>query len=325
MAGDWIPVETATPTKAEVILIAHRTGRSRDEVLGLLIRFWIWVSTESDDGEIGLPPSILVDVIGADLQFWQEVAAVGWIEIEGEFDAAERFRVPRADHWITRGGKARLRAKERVRSFRERKQEQPVTVAPLQERYRCNGRTVTEPLQERYTCNGQTVTKPLPQNRTEENRREENILSLQAAEIADIPDCPDIPDDPDIPDGNGGGEDWLATEAAFIARWNQLPGVARHSRNALSASLREQFRRLRATPGWSEAAAQAMKKFPLRNGVVMSLRKFLQDDTVDEIIGGVHDFDSTRSRSRSQSRQKSRPSAGQVYDPDIGCRPPGEF
>ncbi len=44
MAGDWIKFEHATPRKPEVFQIAADLGIDTDTTVGLLIRFWVWVS-----------------------------------------------------------------------------------------------------------------------------------------------------------------------------------------------------------------------------------------------------------------------------------------
>lgn len=89
-----------------------------------------------------------------------------------------------------------------------------------------------------------------------------------------------------------GGEppDWLVIEAEFIRRWNKLQGVAKCSTNALPSSVVNEFQAAWLTPGWWERADEAMRKFPLKNGTVIGLRKFLQAGVIDDIIGGVFDW-----------------------------------
>lgn len=90
----------------------------------------------------------------------------------------------------------------------------------------------------------------------------------------------------------GEGEpNWLVIEAEFIRLWNQLEGVAKCSTNALPSNVVNEFQAAWRTPGWWERAEAAMRKFPLENGVVMSIRKFLTPTTIDEILGGTHDFE----------------------------------
>lgn len=88
--------------------------------------------------------------------------------------------------------------------------------------------------------------------------------------------------------------DWLVIEAEFIREWNALKGrgVCEVSYNAMPQNIAEQFRESWQTPGWLARARKAMAKFPLLNGTVVSLRQFLLPTTIDEIIGGKHDFES---------------------------------
>lgn len=104
MAGDWIAIEHRTVTKTEVGRLIGLTGRSRHEVLGLMLHFWIWAERETIDGKIDMPLSDLPVLIGGDTVFWESVVAVGWLELP----TANTMLIPRADNWLTKGAKARL-------------------------------------------------------------------------------------------------------------------------------------------------------------------------------------------------------------------------
>lgn len=121
MAGDWIPIETDIFRKPKVLQIAHLTGRSRHEVVGLLVDLWAWASGHSTDGKLG-PVSVpfLSHVIGADDAFWRAVEQVKWL------DLSDGISIPNADNWITRGAKARLtntKRKQDVRNLSRSKQD----------------------------------------------------------------------------------------------------------------------------------------------------------------------------------------------------------
>lgn len=115
MSGEWIPVESRTIGKPEIGKLMVATRRPRHEIFGLLIHFWIWAEEHTVDGKIDMPPSVLPDFIGADDAFWTAVAAVGWLEALE--DGA--MRVPRADHWLTKGAKARLTRNRRQAKWRD--------------------------------------------------------------------------------------------------------------------------------------------------------------------------------------------------------------
>lgn len=120
MAGDWTAIEHATPRKSEIMDIALETGRSRHEVLGLMVEFWAWAETQTDDGHIEMPLRGLCHIIGADDDFWSAVVRAGWITLGDSKDGqtARSFDVPRADHWLSRGAKSRLSNSRRQASRR---------------------------------------------------------------------------------------------------------------------------------------------------------------------------------------------------------------
>jgi DNA replication protein DnaT len=50
MAGEWIKIQTVTPDKPEVFVIADRLGIDPDAVVGKLVRLWIWADQQTTDG-----------------------------------------------------------------------------------------------------------------------------------------------------------------------------------------------------------------------------------------------------------------------------------
>lgn len=116
MAGDWIPARVDLSRRTEVLAIASESGRSRHEVVGLLVDFWGWASNETHDGLLKrLKLSDLCATVGADESFWLAVVSVGWLIVSGD-----GLRIPNADHWITKGAKARLSKTKRQKGWRER-------------------------------------------------------------------------------------------------------------------------------------------------------------------------------------------------------------
>lgn len=116
MAGDWIPVTIELPRRIEVLQVARLSGRSRHEVIGMLVEFWLWVQQESANGHVPSVTSLMLCevIVGADEQFWRAVKTVGWL-----VEDASGLTIPRADSWITKGAKARIQAANRQETRRK--------------------------------------------------------------------------------------------------------------------------------------------------------------------------------------------------------------
>jgi hypothetical protein len=122
MAGDWIPVRVHLRDEPEVLQIAEITGRSRHEVIGLLVDLWGWASEVSDDGRIlsAFCPQVvrtLSATVGADENFWSAVASVGWLKLDNG------IAIPRFDRWLSRGAKRRIKEVQRKRLSRSENKE----------------------------------------------------------------------------------------------------------------------------------------------------------------------------------------------------------
>lgn len=121
MAGEWIPVSTGLTRRVEVLQIVRLLSgsppdRSRHEVVGLLVEFWSWASAETADGRIaGVALADLPHVVGGDAGFWRAVCAVGWL-----VEDAAGLVVPKFDHWLSKGAKARLLDARRKAEARKR-------------------------------------------------------------------------------------------------------------------------------------------------------------------------------------------------------------
>jgi len=114
MAGDWIPVDMATPRKREVLSISATSGKSRQEVVGWLVEFWSWFSSEAETPVLsGVTVEMLPDVIGGDITLWNAVVNEGWI-IAHE----KAIEVPNAERWLLNGAKARLKKNRRQSLWR---------------------------------------------------------------------------------------------------------------------------------------------------------------------------------------------------------------
>lgn len=117
-----------------------------------------------------------------------------------------------------------------------------------------------------------------------------NVRNIQPVPIPDpIPNKTPLP-----PSGLPPDFDQVQAEAEFIAQWNATPGVVICHRHALGSNLSRQFAdHVASSPGWLHRARDALRKFPLpfyeSIRRPMSLKKFLEEGTVDGIIAGTYD------------------------------------
>jgi hypothetical protein len=105
MAGEWIAATKSLPKKREVVALSTKTGRSRHEVVGLLIEFWIWLDDETNDGAVsGVNLDSLIGIVGGDEMFWLAMAGVGWVTfLEGG------IVIPNFGRWMGNTAKKRLK------------------------------------------------------------------------------------------------------------------------------------------------------------------------------------------------------------------------
>lgn len=104
MAGDWIPISVDLPGKPEVAMLSRILGKSTDECLGMLIRFWIWCQAHTDDGNLsGMDTAMLTAVSHVPERFFGALQKVGWLEVtdSGCF-------IPNFERWFGGAAKRRL-------------------------------------------------------------------------------------------------------------------------------------------------------------------------------------------------------------------------
>ena len=120
MAFEWIPVERHLHDSREVIIIARVMQISRDEVVGLIVRFMSWVDGETVDGDL---PGLSLDDVDAAV----ERPGFGTALLKADMVSAEESGVYvknfRARHGPS--ARARLMATERKKHERDRKKLEP--------------------------------------------------------------------------------------------------------------------------------------------------------------------------------------------------------
>lgn len=113
MAGDWIKVEHTLPDKPEVIRLADILGIDQDSVVGKLIRFWIWVDSQSINGDALSVTETSLDRITNCNGFVTAMVAVGWlVRSEGH------YAIPNFERHNTQTAKARALTKTRMQRSR---------------------------------------------------------------------------------------------------------------------------------------------------------------------------------------------------------------
>jgi len=121
MAGDWIPIDVNLPGKPEVALLSADLRTSTDEVVGLLVRFWIWCQSHTVDGFLaGLCPELIARVAHVSTKFLESLEKVGWLEVSDQ-----GVRIPNFDRWFGGAAKRRLMEARKKRLQRESKAKQP--------------------------------------------------------------------------------------------------------------------------------------------------------------------------------------------------------
>ncbi len=128
---------------------------------------------------------------------------------------------------------------------------------------------------------------------------QKNTQFFSAPEFFDDVRPLSMPIDPEI--------DWITVEHEFMTQWNKTAGVAIRGKPVVPGNLQREFKRLWSDPEWRANAMKAIGKFPLRNGVIISLKKFLEESTVDDILGGVHDFSTDKKHEPGRTFGREKP------------------
>ena len=115
MAGDWIKVEHATLEKPEVMLMAELLGIKRDEVIGILCRFWVWLDRNTGNGFVTHVSRIGIDEVMHCAGFATALEAVGWCSFD---DKGRTMSMPNADRHNFSPAKTRALGRDRTAKSR---------------------------------------------------------------------------------------------------------------------------------------------------------------------------------------------------------------
>jgi hypothetical protein len=159
----WTPIHHATPDKPEVIKLARILNLSTDDILGKLVRFWIWVDVNSVDG--------VVDAVDADVDVYMRLQGfadalkkVGWMIFDEE---NKKKKPPTLEEAAGKTEQARNLKSERQARYREQKRLQEASTKRLH----------VDGVVDGVVDDCRRLQTSLPLIREEKRREEKNILS----------------------------------------------------------------------------------------------------------------------------------------------------
>lgn len=139
VAGDWIKVEHATLDKPEVLRMAEMLGISRDAIVGLLVRYFVWLdrnlSPECPDCVRNVSRKSLDESLHCS-GFAASIEAIGWARFD---DDAWLMHVINADRHNgkpakTRAVESKKKSGKRLDAVREMSGSKPDTIGTREEK-----------------------------------------------------------------------------------------------------------------------------------------------------------------------------------------------
>jgi hypothetical protein len=120
VAGDWIPIRTNLDQQPEVYELVRLSGKSLNEVVGILTRFWCWAREHTEDGNVAFGCNACVThLCYIDVTFLRYMEQVGWLHLCD--DERYTLTIPKWDQWLSDSAKKRVNARRRVALHRARK------------------------------------------------------------------------------------------------------------------------------------------------------------------------------------------------------------
>lgn len=115
MAGDWIKVRTTLKDDPRVMAMADMLGVDDAHMVGVLVTFWSWADSHTEDGLVRNLSASRADKIGTLSGFASALESVGWAKIDSESGTIELVNF--AEH---NGNTAKRRASEAKRKASNR-------------------------------------------------------------------------------------------------------------------------------------------------------------------------------------------------------------
>jgi hypothetical protein len=131
MAGDWIKVESVTPEKPEVDMMAEALKLPPDQIVGILIRIWIWADQQTITGNA---PSVTKKTLNRHARvpgFATAMENAGWLVQTGH-----GITFPRFERHNGKTAKRRALTTKRVQTHRNESGNAPSVTGALPEKRR---------------------------------------------------------------------------------------------------------------------------------------------------------------------------------------------
>jgi hypothetical protein len=158
MAGDWLKVETCTPDKPEVWVIAEELELDPDAVFGKIFRVWVWFDLQTERGNAPNVTKKLLNRLVGVTGFCESVINAGWmIEQDGIVS------LPHFERHNGESAKKRALTAKRVAKYKQKKgNASSVTPALPREEKRRGLKEVggTTPIPQKKTKATQKMAKP---------------------------------------------------------------------------------------------------------------------------------------------------------------------
>jgi hypothetical protein len=118
MRCSWVKIETKTPDKPEICIIASQLRLDADAVMGKLVRLWAWAEMNvSDSNETSVTMEFL-DKLAGKKGFSAAMEKAGWLQAKGD-----KLIFPNFERHNGRSAKGRAQTALRVSRHRKRKSE----------------------------------------------------------------------------------------------------------------------------------------------------------------------------------------------------------
>lgn len=186
MRRSWIKIETNTPDKPEICVIASQLRLDSDTVMGKLIRLWAWAELNVSDCNETAVTFEFIDKLAGKKGFAAALEKAGWLKRQGEM-----LVFPNFSRHNGRAAKSRAQTAQRVSRHRKLKAQvgAGVTAEPLQEVEELEANEPIVQAEEPVISHGKShinndlndvkFEMPTEDLVTPENRQEEPVLEVE--------------------------------------------------------------------------------------------------------------------------------------------------